>query len=55
MGLHLLQINESNCGRAEMKIDQFYEMMKGCLRGLVGSALDHRSLPPVFESWHGHI
>ena len=21
----------------------------------VGSALDHRSLPPEFESWHGHI
>jgi len=20
-----------------------------------GSVLDHRSLPPMFESWHGHI
>jgi len=38
-----------------MKIYQFYEMMKGCLCGLVGSALEDRSLPPVFESQHGHI
>ena len=30
-----------------------YEIMKGRLRGLVGSALDHRSLPPVFESGVG--
>ena len=55
MGLHLLQINESNCGRDEMKICQFSETMKGCLQGLVGSALDDRSLPPVFESQRGHI
>jgi len=55
MGLHLLQINESNCGRAEIKIYQFYEMMIGRLRGLVGCVLDHRSLPPVFKSWRGHI
>jgi len=27
----------------------------GCLRGLVGSMLDNRSLPPEFESQHGHI
>jgi len=27
----------------------------GRLRGLVGSALDHRSLPPEFESRRGHI
>ena len=27
----------------------------GHLRGYVGSALDHRSLPPEFESWYGHI
>ena len=25
------------------------------LRGLIGSALDHRSLPPEFESRRGHI
>ena len=25
------------------------------LRGLTGSALDHRSLPPEFDSQHGHI
>ena len=25
------------------------------LRGHGGSALDHRSLPPEFESWCGHI
>ena len=25
------------------------------LRGLVGSALDNRSLPPEFESQRGHI
>jgi len=39
MGLRLLQINESNCELAEMKIYQFYETMKGHLQGLVGSAL----------------
>ena len=27
----------------------------GRLRGLVGSALDHGSLPPEFESRRGHI
>ena len=27
----------------------------GRLRGLVGSVLDHRSLPPEFESRRGHI
>ena len=27
----------------------------GHLCGLVSSVLDHRSLPPEFESWHGHI
>ena len=27
----------------------------GHLRDLIGSALDHRSLPPEFKSWHGHI
>ena len=27
----------------------------GRLRGLVGSTLDHRSLPPELESWRGHI
>ena len=32
-----------------------YLCLKRCVRGLVGSVLDHRSLPPVFESWHGHI
>ena len=26
-----------------------------CLRCLTGSVLDHRSLPPEFESWLGHI
>ena len=26
-----------------------------CLRGLIGTALDHRSLPPEFESRRGHI
>ena len=41
MGLRLLQINQSNCGRAEMKSYQFYETMKGRLRGLVGSVLYH--------------
>ena len=51
MGLRLLQINQSNCGRAELKIDQFYEMTKGRLRGLVGSMLNHRSLSPIFKSW----
>ena len=25
------------------------------LRGLIGSVLDRRSLPPEFESWRGHI
>ena len=25
------------------------------LRGLIGRVLDHRSLPPEFESWRGHI
>jgi len=28
---------------------------KGHLRDLVGSLLDHRSLPPEFESQRGHI
>jgi len=28
---------------------------EGHLHGLNGSALDHRSLPPRFQSWHGHI
>ena len=55
MSLHLLQINISNCGQAEMMICQFYETMKGCLKDQVGSALDHRSLPPIFQSLHGHI
>ena len=27
----------------------------GRLHGLFGSALDHRSLPPEFESERGHI
>ena len=27
----------------------------GCLCGLTGSVLDHRSLPPQFESHYGHI
>jgi len=27
----------------------------GPLHGLTGSTLDHRSLPPEFESRHGHI
>jgi len=30
-------------------------MTGGHLRGLTGSVLDHRSLPPGFESWRGHI
>ena len=28
---------------------------EGPLCGLVSSALNHRSLPPEFESWRGHI
>ena len=50
MSLRLLQINQSNCGRVEMKIYQFYETMKGHLCGLVGSELDHSSLQNVFKS-----
>ena len=38
-----------------MKIYQFYDTMKKCLCGLVGSVFDHRSLPPIFESRRGHI
>ena len=33
----------------------YSNISSGCLFGLVGSALDHRSLPPEFESWCGHI
>ena len=27
----------------------------GCLCGLISSMVDHKSLPPEFESWCGHI
>ena len=48
------------CGffQKKKKIDYSVHGFKGQsgpLRGLVGSALDHRSLPPEFESQHGHI
>ena len=33
----------------------FFFFLTVRLRGLVGNALDHRSLPPVFESRVGHI
>ena len=31
------------------------QYVMGCLRGLTGRALYHRSLPPEFESRRGHI
>jgi len=34
---------------------QFFIPCRGRLRGLTGSALDYRSLPPEFESRRGHI
>ena len=34
---------------------QFSYLIRGCLHCLIGSVLDCRSVPPEFESWHGHI
>ena len=36
-------------------LDVLFLTLLGLLCGLVGSALDYRSVPPQFESQHGHI
>ena len=39
----------------DVTFSRYYQWQFGCLCGLVGSVLDHRSLPPEFESQRGHI
>ena len=56
--LHLRTPNSLNC--ADVSLNYIHPSICtaspiGRLRGLIGSALDHRSLPAEFESRRGHI